>query len=375
MRAGDKYPGGWPSLSRLLRRLGGNGFGFESGFGVYYGRNSSHFYKNYTDQVATERVQTQYSTSGSTVNETCQNLPFGDAFPCQHPQGGFGGDVYYFAGLFTDPIGTDNQAVAREYSATQGRWESPDPAGMAAVDPSDPQTWNRYAYVGNNPLSNVDPMGTRPCQSVPCRSYIDDPGSYEPGTNNPGAGEPSDPGGDYGGSPTGVGTGPLGGVDGSPWGCGSDFLPCGLPPVSAGPGLPCDFGVCNPIGNDFGPGTVAALGPVRSLDLARFLTGMLVGALDMWDNYTRMKQRNWVGDDLYYHCMGNCQATNVGPGGAFAAGVTSCLRTNIWGRLTEPDWRDDNRANKCGQQGGDCNRTCGPFVPPSSPGNPPFPGW
>jgi hypothetical protein len=75
--------------STLVHRNDGNanGFGFESGFGVYYGKNSGHFYRNYNDQVGTERVQTKYSTSGSTVNETCQNLPFGDAFPCQHPGG------------------------------------------------------------------------------------------------------------------------------------------------------------------------------------------------------------------------------------------------------------------------------------------------
>ena len=41
----------------------------------------------------------------------------------------------------------------------QGRWISPDPAGIVAVDPSNPQTWNRYAYVMNNPLSYVDPLG------------------------------------------------------------------------------------------------------------------------------------------------------------------------------------------------------------------------
>jgi hypothetical protein len=41
----------------------------------------------------------------------------------------------------------------------QGRWLVPDPAGMAAVDLSNPQTWNRYAYVANNPLNNVDPVG------------------------------------------------------------------------------------------------------------------------------------------------------------------------------------------------------------------------
>ena len=47
----------------------------------------------------------------------------------------------------------------RQQSQSQGRWLVPDPAGLAAVDLSNPQTWNRYAYVANNPLSRVDPQG------------------------------------------------------------------------------------------------------------------------------------------------------------------------------------------------------------------------
>jgi RHS repeat-associated protein len=47
----------------------------------------------------------------------------------------------------------------RRYSPTQGRWISPDQAGLAAVDPRNPQSWNRYAYVLNNPLSSMDPSG------------------------------------------------------------------------------------------------------------------------------------------------------------------------------------------------------------------------
>ena len=47
----------------------------------------------------------------------------------------------------------------REYNPTQGRWISPDPAGLAAVDPADPQTWNRYAYARNNPLLTRDRLG------------------------------------------------------------------------------------------------------------------------------------------------------------------------------------------------------------------------
>ncbi|MGA8030410.1 MAG: RHS repeat-associated core domain-containing protein, partial [Bryobacteraceae bacterium] len=48
---------------------------------------------------------------------------------------------------------------ARVYQTTQGRWVTPDPAGLAAVDLTNPQSWNRYAYVGGNPLGNVDPSG------------------------------------------------------------------------------------------------------------------------------------------------------------------------------------------------------------------------
>lgn len=47
----------------------------------------------------------------------------------------------------------------RHYHPVQGRWLSPDPAGLAAVDPSNPQTWNRYAYVANSPLNATDPLG------------------------------------------------------------------------------------------------------------------------------------------------------------------------------------------------------------------------
>jgi RHS repeat-associated protein len=47
----------------------------------------------------------------------------------------------------------------RQYSSQFARWTSPDPAGLAAVDPSNPQSWNRYAYVGNNPMNSIDPSG------------------------------------------------------------------------------------------------------------------------------------------------------------------------------------------------------------------------
>jgi hypothetical protein len=48
---------------------------------------------------------------------------------------------------------------ARQYFKTEGRWISPDPAGLSAVDLTNPQSLNRYAYVNNNPLGLVDPTG------------------------------------------------------------------------------------------------------------------------------------------------------------------------------------------------------------------------
>jgi RHS repeat-associated protein len=52
---------------------------------------------------------------------------------------------------------------ARYYGSSMGRFMSPDwsvkaePVPYAKLD--NPQSLNLYAYVGNNPLSNVDPNG------------------------------------------------------------------------------------------------------------------------------------------------------------------------------------------------------------------------
>jgi RHS repeat-associated protein len=47
---------------------------------------------------------------------------------------------------------------ARYLSAAQGRWTSPDPT-LLSVNAFNPQSWNRYSYVMNNPLLYVDPLG------------------------------------------------------------------------------------------------------------------------------------------------------------------------------------------------------------------------
>jgi RHS repeat-associated protein len=47
---------------------------------------------------------------------------------------------------------------ARYFSGAQGRFTSPD-APLLDQDPSDPQSWNLYSYVRNNPLIFTDPTG------------------------------------------------------------------------------------------------------------------------------------------------------------------------------------------------------------------------
>jgi len=52
-----------------------------------------------------------------------------------------------------------DHAQFRQYSSTLGRWTIPDPADLAAADITNPQSWNRYAYVQNSPLNLIDPLG------------------------------------------------------------------------------------------------------------------------------------------------------------------------------------------------------------------------
>jgi RHS repeat-associated protein len=58
----------------------------------------------------------------------------------------------YESGLNLDFFG------ARYYGGAQGRFTSPDPL-LSSGRPWNPQSWNRYAYVLNNPLRYTDPLG------------------------------------------------------------------------------------------------------------------------------------------------------------------------------------------------------------------------
>ena len=97
--------------------------------------------------------------------------PFGEKYAI-YP-GGFNG---FFAGMLgiadEGAIQYAYQATARLMQQEAGRWLSPDPAGLSAVDLSNPQTMNRYVYVANNPLSYTDPSGLDPHQCPSGQTWV-----------------------------------------------------------------------------------------------------------------------------------------------------------------------------------------------------------
>jgi RHS repeat-associated protein len=52
---------------------------------------------------------------------------------------------------------------ARYFSGAQGRFTTPDPIHIMPQKLLDPQQWNMYAYVRNNPLRLIDPTGEYIC--------------------------------------------------------------------------------------------------------------------------------------------------------------------------------------------------------------------
>jgi len=115
---------------------------------VWSATMSSPYYRH-SDWLGSSRLA---SSSGRAVLYDGAYGPFGEAYA----QTGTADPS--FTGMNQDTASNIYDFPAREYG-TQGRWPSPDPAGIGAAHWGDPQTWNRYAYVRNNPLALVDPTG------------------------------------------------------------------------------------------------------------------------------------------------------------------------------------------------------------------------
>jgi RHS repeat-associated protein len=103
--------------------------------------------------------------SGRLVTSSTQMMVADSAYAPFGEQYSATGSFYNFTGQEQWTTSGLDDFLFRRYHPVQGRWISPDPAGLAAVDITNPQTWNRYAYVANNPLKNIDPKGLYLCNS------------------------------------------------------------------------------------------------------------------------------------------------------------------------------------------------------------------
>jgi RHS repeat-associated protein len=126
------------------------------------GTNFSH-----SDWLGTERVRT---TNTGAVCESIASLPFGDG---QTTTGAcYQSSPLHFTGKERDSeSGLDNFG-ARYDSSSMGRFMNPDQLGPGQ-HPENPQSWNLYSYVQNNPLNLVDPTGQYTCDKGVTQSQCD----------------------------------------------------------------------------------------------------------------------------------------------------------------------------------------------------------
>ncbi|WP_165876565.1 RHS repeat-associated core domain-containing protein [Acidipila rosea] len=112
-------------------------------------------YFEHKNWLGTERLRTDYT--GATA-ATYQSLSFGDGYTPNILQSAADQDNNHFATLDHDSETATEHAQFRQYASAQGLWMSPDPY-MGSYDLTNPQSFNRYSYVGNMPMAFTDLLG------------------------------------------------------------------------------------------------------------------------------------------------------------------------------------------------------------------------
>lgn len=124
-------------------------FPLAAGAKLIYNSQGLQYYQH-SDWLGSSRVA---STPGQTLEYDGSYGPFGESYSET------GTTTRLFTGQTQDAISGLYDFPFRQYSPVQGRWMVPDPGGKTVVDIANPQTWNRYGYVGDSPLNTVDPTG------------------------------------------------------------------------------------------------------------------------------------------------------------------------------------------------------------------------
>jgi RHS repeat-associated protein len=160
----------------LLTEMGANGAWDHSN--VYAdGRllatyRDSNTYFAFADWLGSKRAQ--LSAAGSL--QTYGSLPFGDDLTPPAPSSTTTTDAaeQHFTGKERDAESGLDYFGARYYASSMGRFTSPDPGKINPKHLLNPQKWNKYAYVLNNPLSMIDPDGMEELW-IQYRAYIPQP--------------------------------------------------------------------------------------------------------------------------------------------------------------------------------------------------------
>ena len=138
------------------------------------------------DHLGSPRINTDGSGN---VTSRDDYLPFGEsitsAITSQRTSGlGYVADSVrkQFTGYERDAEADLDFAQARIYSNSQGRFLSADPL-LASAYVAHPQTFNRYSYVLNSPLTLTDPEGLAPVTGSACGQWCDRDAPYVDGSS------------------------------------------------------------------------------------------------------------------------------------------------------------------------------------------------
>jgi RHS repeat-associated protein len=89
-----------------------------------------------------------------------------------------------FTGYFRDAESGNDYAGQRYTSPGMGRFITPD-RGTGGARPSNPGTWNLYAYSGGDPINNIDPLGAEYCSVDFCVTGTGSAGDGTIGSGGP----------------------------------------------------------------------------------------------------------------------------------------------------------------------------------------------
>ena len=127
------------------------------------GANNGPLFYNFADWLGTERVRTNVINGTVTVAESCTDTPYGMNLACATFPGLADTSPMHFTGKQRDYESNLDYFGARYFGSNMGRWLSPDwseaPEPVPYADFTNPQSLNLYAYVRNNPVTDVDAYG------------------------------------------------------------------------------------------------------------------------------------------------------------------------------------------------------------------------